>query len=106
MVVVLDGKQLPLTDPLGAEPGLLLPNAPPIGLEFGVGVQDQDASSTFDEISKLRVENEQLKIERNQLQKQLNNAMKKKPLDFATISTTPSEGPPTHPPRLRLCMHV
>lgn len=86
-----DGKQLPLTDPLAVEQGLMLPNAPPIGLEFGMDMTGQEAAA-LDEVSRLTLENEQLKIDRNQLQKQLNNAMKKKPLDFATINTTPTEG--------------
>ena len=68
----------------------MLPNAPAIGLEFGLDVTGQETTA-FDEVSKLTLENEQLKIERNQLQKQLNSAMKKKPVDFASFGMKSGE---------------
>lgn len=76
---------------LGGDASLMMNQVSSLRPEFGLDLSEPK-SSPVDEIARLTLENEQLKIDRNQLQKQLNTALKKKPFDYVGINTSSNEG--------------
>eukprot|EP00210_Caulerpa_lentillifera_P004078 g3891.t1 len=75
-----------------SEPNLLMPTAPTGGLDLSMGMTGGSSGRMESEMmSRLVLENDRLRTERNQLQKQITSMKSKKPLDYTAINTSSSE---------------